>query len=608
MDSGCFHRTRPLRTVILAGLASCLLPSYASAQPTQLYWGDTHLHTSWSVDAWSNGNTTADPDTAYRFAKGLPVLHPATRERIRIDRPLDFLVVADHAEMLMTQTRLLEQDAELLATPAGQRMRGFLDDNPRGFFLEVMQASTGGAQDLLRDFHNDRVRAGSWQAQIDAAERHNSPGQFTAFIGWEWSSGPNGRNLHRVIFTPSGAAEASRFLPYSSYESERPEDLWRWLGETSARSGADFIAIPHNSNLSDGLMFDRVDSAGRPLTAEYARERMRWEPVMEVAQVKGTSETHPLLSPSDEFAAFEIRNKLLGGQPALAAEGAYARGALLRGLEIEPAIGVNPYKLGLIGSTDSHTGLASVEENNFFGKNANDTLPEQRLATRGVGFAAWEMSAAGLAAVWAADNTRAALAAAFKRKEVYATSGPRIALRVFAGYDFNDDDARSNDIAGLGYARGVPMGGDLSRAPEGQRVALLIQAVKDPLGANLDRVQVVKGWIDAAGARQERVYDVAWSGARQPDTDGVLAAVGTTVDETSARYDNSIGAAELVTVWRDPDFDPALRSFYYVRVLEIPTPRHSLFDAVALGIDPAATQQPTSLQERAWSSPIWYTP
>ena len=588
--------------------ASALLSPLALAQPTQLFWGDTHLHTSWSVDAWSNGNYTADPDTAYRFAKGLPVLHPATRERIRIDRPLDFLVVADHGEMLKMQVRLKEDDAALLETEAGQRMRGILDTNPRGFFLEVMQVNTGGAPDLRRDFHSEPVRDTSWQAQIAVAEQHNEPGVFTSLIGWEWSSGPNGRNLHRVIFTPAGAEQAAQFLPFTSYESERPEDLWAWLASTSQRTGADFIAIPHNSNLSDGLMFDRVDSDGRPLTAEYARTRMRWEPVMEVAQVKGTSETHPLLAPSDEFADFEIRNKLLGGQPAKADAGAYARSALLRGLEVAQETGANPYKLGMIGSSDSHTGLVSVEENNFFGKMVSDTLPEQRLASMGVGFAAWEMSAAGLAGVWATENTREAIAAAFKRKEVYATTGPRIAVRLFAGYDFTPADAAVNDIAARGYGGGVPMGGDLSTAPAGKAPTLLIQAVKDSLGANLDRIQIVKGWLDRDGQRQERIHDVAWSGLRRYDAESGIAAVGNTVDEATARYANSIGAPELVVVWQDPDFDPTLPAFYYARVLEIPTPRHSLFDAVALAIDPAQTRQPTSIQERAYSSPVWYTP
>jgi hypothetical protein len=581
----------------------------ANGGSTQLLWGDTHLHTSHSVDAYSNGNINADPETAYRFAQGLPVLHPTTRMRIRIERPLDFLVVADHAEMLELQLRLARHDAQLLATPSGKRLLEILEENPRGVFQEVMKiGNKPGESALVKDLETVEIRRGSWAENVDAAERNNHPGRFTALIGWEWSSAPGGQNLHRVVFTSSNAATAKKFIPFSSYESDRPEDLWRWLEKTHAETGADFVAIPHNSNLSNGLMFDQVDSQGRPIGAEYARTRVRWEPVMEVTQVKGTSETHPALSATDEFAGFEIRNKLLAGAPETPGEGAYARSALLRGLQIEQQTGVNPYKFGLIGSTDSHTGLSSTEESNFYGKLATDTLPSQRVDTSGPGFHAWEMSASGLAAVWATQNTREAIAAAFRRKEVYATTGTRIGLRVFGGFGFTAADAKARDIAAVGYRRGVPMGGDLSQAPRGKSPSLLIHAVRDPQGASLDRIQVVKGWVDAAGAKHEHLYDVAWSGSRKRLPDGRLAPVPDTVDLATARHDDAAGATQLATAWIDPDFDPRLRAFYYVRVLEVPTARHQVYDAIALGMDPLKTGQPTSIQERAYSSPIWYTP
>jgi hypothetical protein len=572
-------------TVAALLAAAVQVQAAAPDQPhTQLLWGDTHLHTSHSVDAYSNGNVATDPDTAYRFAKGQPVLHPTARTRIRIDRPLDFLVVADHAEMMELQLHLKRDEPAWTRTPSGARLADILRTNLRGVFQEVMRIGDAPAQAaLVKDLETPENRRASWAAIADTADRHDQPGRFTALIGWEWSAAPGGLNLHRVIFTPADAATAKRFIPFSYYDSQRPEDLWRWLEKTQRETGAEFVSIPHNSNLSNGLMFDAVDSDGRPLSADYARTRARWEPVIEVTQVKGTSETHPALSRNDEQAGFEIRDKLLAGAPATPAEGSYARSALLRGLETEQRTGVNPYKFGLIGSTDSHTGLSSAEEFNFHGKLANDMLPEQRNAPA-PGFRAWEMSASGMAAVWATANTRQAITEAFRRKEVYATSGPRIALRVFAGYGFTPRDARARDIAATGYRGGVPMGGDLARAPHGRAPSLLIHAVRDPLSAPLQRVQVVKGWLDAQGHREERVFDATPAGGPQA------------------------GATEIATVWQDPDFDPARRAFYYVRVLEQPVARHQVHDARALGIDPASTGFPLTIQERAWSSPVWYTP
>jgi hypothetical protein len=480
-------------------------------------------------------------------------------------------------------------------------------------FLEFVDRINKG--EPYADLDNAEVKRSIWSESNQSAERNNEPGAFTAFIGWEWTSTPDGKNLHRVVFTPAGIEQSSQFVPYSSFDSGRPEDLWDWLDETSSRVGADFIAIPHNSNISGGLMFDAVDSDGRPISADYARQRMRWEGVVEMTQIKGDSETHPSLSPNDEFADFESFEHLIDAE-AMAQGGGiqfqagdFARPALLRGLAIEDGVGVNPYKFGMIGATDSHTTAASAEEQNFHGKTAFDSTPENTFAEylRIKGFGA-DMSAAGLAGVWAEANTRDSLFAAFKRKEVYATTGPRIRLRFFGGWDFAPADAASPALARLGYEKGVPMGGDLTAAPAGGAPSFLIHAAKDPKGANLDRVQVVKGWLGSDGAPQERVYDVVWSDGRTPGSEGNLPPVGNTVDLATGFYTNTIGDAQLATVWTDPDFDAARRAFYYVRVLQIPTPRHTLYDAIALGMDPAETGHPPTLQERAYSSPIWYTP
>jgi len=554
-------------------LALCAFAGPLAAQERSLYWGDTHVHTSYSSDAYNFGTVTTDPDTAYRFARGLPVIHEGFGSRVRLDRPLDFLVVADHS-------------------PVG-----------RGAPVEGDRNS--------RDF-----QTAAWSLYVDAAEQNNDPGTFSALIGWEWTLTPGGNNLHRVVFTPTDAETAKRFMPLVARDAPRPEALWSWLEETSNRLGIDFVAIPHNSNLSNGLMFDMVDSDGRPISAEYARTRMRWEPMVEVLQAKGTSETHPFLSPEDEFANFEqFRFRLLGGRTTPEAAN-FARTALLRGLEFEEELGVNPYKFGLQGATDTHTGLSDSDEDLFAGRSPGQAGPAGGLVPAppvngrvredaGIG---WDSAAQGITGAWSTANTREDLTAAFKRKEVYATSGPRIQLRMFGGFEFDAEDANARDIAAVGYGGGVPMGGDLAQAPNDTPVSLLIHAVKDPVGANLDRVQVIKGWLDDEGETHERVYDVAWAGARTA-VNGKVPAIGSTVDVARATYENSIGHAELSTVWMDPDFDPEERAFYYVRVLEIPTPRYSTYDAVALGLDPnQASDRPVAIQERAFSSPIWYTP
>jgi hypothetical protein len=599
-------RTHSLFRLLLTCLALTAVVRGADGPDTHLYWGDTHLHTSNSSDAYSTGNFNADPDTAYRFAKGMPVLHPSLRTRVHILRPLDFLVVSDHAEQLALPAEAMRDNPLITSTEWGKALRAALQQNPA---TGLRGLSPANREAMNRDVATPAFRQGTWAGQVDAAERHNNPGVFTTFSGWEWTVHPGGKNLHRVVFTSADGATAKKFLPFTRDDSQKPEDLWAWMEKTKKELGADFVAIPHNSNLSGGLMFDMVDSAGRPINSEYARMRIRWEPVMEVTQMKGTSEVHPELSPNDEFAEFEIRRKLLAGQATPSSKADYARSALLRGLEIEQQVGTNPYKFGMIGAGDSHTGLSSSEESDFLGKLANDSLPSQRVPKPNpIIFPAWEMGTGGLAGVWATANTREALMAAFKRKEVYATTGPRIELRVFGGFAFVADDAKAKDIASVGYGKGIPMGGDLTNAPRGKAPSFLIHAVKDPVSGNLDRVQVIKGWLDKSGTTHEKIYNVVWSGDRKVGADGKLPPVGNTVDLKVPSFKNTIGAAQLATVWTDPEFDPTQRAFYYMRVLEIPTPRHSVYDAVALQMDPKDTRQPTTIQERAYSSPIWYTP
>lgn len=600
---------------LLVFIAVLAAASASGAESTKLLWGDTHLHTSHSTDAYGSGNLTVNPDQAYRFAKGQPIMHPVLGSKVQITRPLDFLVVADHSDFLGLQVYLQKDDPRLTATERGRRLRELTLQNPSAVFRMIFGGNAEFSQQQLMETYKP-VMMQPWLDEIDAAEKHNEPGVFTAIAGWEWSSHEDSRNLHRVVFSAASADKLRRFFPYSNLDSERPEDLWKWLDKTSREIGADFIAIPHNSNMSVGTMFDRADSDGRPVTVEYARTRARWEPVVEISQAKGTSEVHPSLSTTDEFAEFEIFRRLFFAQEPKPHPADYARSALLTGLSLQSQLGINPYKFGMIGSSDIHTGMSTTEESAFGGAIARDTkLADRKAAPRNrppqqsaSPLSAWELSSSGLAGVWARANTRADIADAFKRKEVYATSGTRIQLRVFGGFDFKPAQAQARDVAEVGYRNGVPMGSDLAVAPAGKPVSLLIHAARDPAGANLDRIQVVKGWLDAKGNSHEKVFDVAWSGSRRIGADGKLPAVGDTVNPATASYANTIGAAQLATVWKDPEFNPALLAFYYVRVLEIPTPRHQVYDAVALDMDPKETAQPLRIQERAWSSPIWYTP
>ena len=610
-----------------------VLPGLALANPDrELLWGDTHLHTNNSFDAFLNGNMTADPDVAFRWAKGLPVIHPYNRTRVRIGTPLDFLVVSDHAEFMggikdVYYDGVQAEDPgpidRLLYWFGEWRIRSAIDDGTGADFFRdqlpvgdkpPVEAAATWQDDIGTDLPPgaEVSRRNAWQRFAETADRHNEPGEFTALIGWEWSSNPGGANLHRVVVSDADAGRASQFIPFGSTDSPYPEDLWAFLDRTGEQTGTRFLAIPHNSNISKGLMFSEDTLRGVRMDAAYAETRARLEPVVEITQIKGDSETHPEFAPDDDFADYEPYGHYIQ-QIEGAYEprpGDYVREALKTGLALEAELGVNPFEFGVIGSTDAHTGLSSAEEPNFWGKMAWDSVPEHKAGdalTRGA--TGWDMAAAGLAAVWADENTRSGILDAFARREVYATTGPRIRLRVFGGWDFTADDLEAADWVAEGYRRGVPMGATLPAPPAGADAAptLMIMASADPRSGHLDRVQVVKGWLDAEGAPRERVFDVVWSGDRQPGPGGRLPAVGDTVDRATATYTNDIGAPTLSAVWRDPDYRPGQSAFYYVRVLEIPTPRHSLMDAIALGYDTAG-DFPDVIQERAYSSAIWARP
>lgn len=595
----------------------------AAAFAERPLWGDTHLHTSYSFDVFMFGTPTSTPENAYRFALGEAVKSPTTGETWQLDRSLDFLMITDHAEALGTVKSLFEGDEQLAGTKSGKAMLSIakaaetpLDGLLRAYhFLQTV--GTGAAEDkeygvtpkdMYLDLHAGDRRKTVWSDIIETADRFNAPGKFTTFIGWEWTSHPGGANLHRNVFTPVGADVAKNFLPFSASESSKPEDLWEWLQATRDAHGADFVAMPHNPNVSNGKMFQLEDSDGNPIDADYARRRMEWERVVEVTQIKGDSETHPRLSPTDEFADFETWNFVMlpdGPTPQPVAS-EYARSGLKRGLELEKKTGVNPYKFGMIGSTDSHTGLSTSSETAFAGKGQKDSRPELRGNKTGLGKSrGWDMGAAGLVAVWAPQNNRQSIFAAFKRKEVYATTGTRISLRVLSGENLSLDDLKDQQSLAAAYQKATPMGGEIGgkKAPK-----LLVQALKDPDGANLDRIQIVKGWIDKDGKAHERVFDAVWSGDRKPGTNGKLPPVGNSVDLKTGKYQNNIGKPQLSVLWQDPEFDQSQSAFYYVRVLEIPTPRYSLLNALALGMEASETGRPASIQERAYSSPIWFSP
>lgn len=589
-------------------------PFVGQTFPNRVFWGDSHLHTSYSWDAGLVG-ARLDPGDAYRFARGEEVT-ASFGVRAQLVRPLDWLVVADHAESLGVTQMIERADPRLLATEVG---RTTYDLFQQGKIYEAFE--TWGLNVIVSGedpLDDPEIGRSIWEEITAYADQNNDPGLFTAFIGYEWSSAPQGNNLHRVIVYRDDASKANRLLPFSSAQSPDPEDLWTWMETYEAETGGRMLAIPHNGNLSNGAMFAVETLSGQPIDAEYAERRARLEPLYEVTQMKGDGEAHPLLSPEDEFADYGIWDGgNWNGEPKTPEmlPNEYARGALKLGLQLERDLGVNPFKFGLIGATDSHTGLATAREDNNFGKVSVMEPSDDRFDAQivpdpngiGTGTYEFETIAAGLQGVWARENTRTALFDAMQRKETYATTGSRMTVRVFAGWDFEADEVLRPDFAETGYARGVPMGGDMHAHPDGAAPKLMIRAMRDPDGANLDRVQVVKGWLDAAGELHEVVVDVACSDGREIVDRGCDGSVGNTVDVPNATYTNSIGEALLMAFWEDPDFDPTENAFYYVRVLEIPIPRWTTYDAAFFGVE-LPEGVPATQQDRAYTSPIWYTP
>ena len=592
--------------------------------PDNVYWGDTHLHTRLSPDAGLMGNTLG-LEEAYRFARGEEVVS-STGQPVRLSRPLDWLVIADHSDMMGFAEDLARGAPNIQAYPDGKR------------WYEGLQAggqkSTEAALDLITNFAQGTISEGLvkeyspgsniygsvWQRVVDAAEKYNDPGNFTAIIGFEWTSLVKGNNLHRNVLLRDNGNRALQVMPMVTQKpvgSTDPLDLYDWMENYESKTGGSALAIAHNGNLSNGMMFP-IDAqyTGKAIDANYVGLRSKWEPLYEWTQIKGDGETHPLLSPEDEFADYETWDfgnlDLTETKTDAMLPKEYAREALKNGLLLETRLGTNPYKFGAVGSTDSHTSLAAIEEDNYFGKATSAEPSPRRMqhpfmkTEKGI-VEGYELTASGYTGVWAQENTRESIWDAMNRKEVYATTGPRMIVRFFGGWDYNENDLKSRAPAFRGYEKGVPMGGDL-RPSDGKKAPnFMVYALRDPIGANLDRIQIVKGWLDADGNTHEKVYNVAWSGDRKADRNGKIKPVGNTVDIANATWYNTIGASELATVWTDPDFDPSLKAFYYARVLEIPTPRWVVYDAFRYGIDIPKGAETTG-QERAYTSPIWYNP
>ncbi len=589
--------------------------------PERVLWGDTHLHTDNSIDAFGFG-TRLDPEQALRFARGEKVT-ATTGTPAQLARPLDFLVIADHSDGLGATKRLYDAPRLLIRDATLRRWHDMMHEGPQGSQRAVAELITAAANGSLPAALRDPERQAKateeiWQEHLKTIDRFNEPGKFTALAGFEYTLMPDGNNLHRVVLFRDGIAKTSQVRPFPGLGGQ-VDQLWDYMDAYQKKTGGQVLAIPHNSNVSNGLMFELTVPGGGPMTADYARRRAAHEPVVEATQIKGDSEAHKFLSPNDEFASFGVAGWELGNLPLTRRStpdmfgGNYVREALKRGLTIEARTGVNPYRFGLVGSTDSHTGLATADEDNFFGKHTgNEPSPTRVMSPQNLGTEqgrfGYHYLAGGYAGVWAKANTRAEIFDALKRREVYATTGPRMTVRMFGGFDFTAQDFGSQNWVRTGYTRGVPMGGEL--ADGGKAPVFMIEALKDPIGANLDRVQVIKGWVDAGGVSHEKVFDVVWSDADKRRTSGgKVPAVGDTVDRARASYTNSIGARQLRSLWRDPEYRKGQSAFYYVRVIEIPTPRWVLFDALRYHLTLTAEAMKDAVaQERAYSSPIWLIP
>ena len=591
-------------------------PNVNRNYPTNVYFGDTHLHTRLSMDAGTFGNRLGLED-AYRFTRGEEVT-ASKGFKAQLGRPLDFVVIADHSDGMGFFDMFASGDPMMMEKEEGRRWNKAINEGGQASVDAALEIITTFSQGKMPWKTNDPdLMKPVWHQTIEAAEKFNEPGKFTAFIGYEWTSLLKGNNLHRVVIYKDGGNEARQTLPFTLEDSADPERLWDAMQAYEEKTGGDLLAIPHNGNLANGIMFDVETLSGKPIDKDYASRRQQWEPLYESTQIKGDGEAHPFLSPDDEFADYETWD--LGNLDMSAPKtddmlaGEYARSGLKRGLEFEQKLGVNPYKFGQIGSTDSHTSLPAVEENNFFGKHSGVEPSPERASHVVIGgengkIMGHQMASSGYAAVWAKENTRQAIFDAMSRKETYATTGSRMAVRFFGGWDFTEADANSRQPAEAGYSRGVPMGGNLSQVPDGKSPTFLVAAMKDAMSGNLDRIQIIKGWVGKDGKAQERVYDVAVSDGRKIDKNGrCKTPVGNTVDVENATWTNTIGDPELIAVWTDPDFDANQRAFYYVRVLEIPTPRWTAYEAKRFNVKmPKDTKMVT--QERAYTSPIWYTP
>ncbi|WP_298534881.1 DUF3604 domain-containing protein [uncultured Algibacter sp.] len=580
----------------------------AAGNATNVYWGDTHLHTGLSMDAGLFGNTLG-LDEAYRFAKGEAVTS-STGLNAQLSRPLDFLVVADHSDGMGLFQAIDAGEDWVMETDQGKRWNQMLKEGKGAdAALELIKAFSQKEMDM--DPNAPELQKSVWSMTVEAAEKYNDPGNFTAFIGYEWTSLIAGNNLHRVVIYRDDKDKTIDYIPYTNYASSDPEDLWENLTAYEETTGGKVLAIPHNGNLSNGIMFAETRVNGEPFDSSYFKERIKWEPLYEITQIKGDGETHPFLSPNDEFADFENWDKgnldLSAAKTNEMLKGEYAREALKQGLSYKNEFGTNPYKFGFIGSTDSHTALATSDDNNFFGKAVNVEGGAKRwehpfVVSEVDTIMTWETIAAGYAAVWATENTRTALWDAMKRKETYATTGPRMTVRFFGGFDYSEGDLEN--LVDSGYSKGVPMGGNINSS-NGKAPTFMAHATMDPESGSLDRIQIVKGWANADGSLGEQVYDVKWSGDRAIGENGKVPAIENTVNINDGSWDNTSGSVELKALWVDPDFDPNLEAFYYVRILEIPTPRWTLYDKLKYNIE-MGEEVPMTIQQRAYTSPIWY--
>ena len=593
-------------------------PSASSTSyPSQAYFGDTHVHTGWSADAGMDG-AILSPDDAYRFATGEEVKSNSGLNA-KLARPYDWYMITDHSDGMGVISELIAGNPELMTNETLKRWHDALNSGDEKAAADakselIVMQSEGKLPKAVMD---PKWMKTAWEKTVDAAEKYYRPGEFTTFIAFEWTvNADGGDNLHRNVIFRDDASKTRSLLPLTTFETQDPEKLWAWMAAYEDKTGGRVLAIPHNGNMSNGRMFEHKRFDGSPMTKEWAEMRARFEPLYELSQIKGQSESHPSLSPEDEFADWDLwdrGNLILKPKPEGSFRYEYWRPALIDGMHIEDKLGTNPFQYGANGGTDTHTGLSTPVEDNFFGK-FKTLEPSNKERWKfpvisgpgGREYVGWEQSASGVTGVWATENTREAIWDAMMRKETFATTGPRMTVRFFGGFDFTPADAEA-DMVKRGYEKGVPMGGKLSGGKSGKPIRFLVAAMKDPDGANLDRVQIVKGWVDGRGRPHEKIYNVKWSGNRSMDTQGHIQHVGNTVNLKTAEYTNDIGDAQLIGYFEDKEFNPKHKAVYYVRVLEIPTPRWTLFDKVRNKVE-MDSDVPMVLQERAFSSPIWYSP